>query len=175
MLNICRRDHEGSKTHCWRVEIRRQSRTYRRSFSDGRYGGRANALQAALAYRDQVVAAHPRLARSTYCAIVRTNNRSGISGLTRVDRVELSGRPQRKLYWEAQVPLGQGCAQHRRFSIRKYGEEGAYQRALAVREGALRSLSAHTFSPVEARISRVALVSDLGVRSSAGCVPHFID
>lgn len=65
MLNIFRRDHAGSKTHCWRVEIRRQSRTYRRSFSDGRYGGREHALQAARAYRDQVVAAHPPLARPT--------------------------------------------------------------------------------------------------------------
>ncbi len=152
MRNICRRDHEGSKTHCWRVEIRRQSRTYRRSFSDGRYGGRANALQAARAYRDQLVAAYPRLTRSAYCAIVRKNNRSGISGLTRVDRVELSGRPQRKLYWEAQVPLGHGRAQHRRFSILKYGEEGAYQRALVARETALRALTSKTFSPFEARV-----------------------
>lgn len=88
MFNICRMDHEGSKTHCWRVEIGRRSRTYRRIFSDGPYGGRANAMQAARAYRDQLVAAHPCLATSTYCAIVRKNNRSGISGLTRVDRVE---------------------------------------------------------------------------------------
>ena len=116
MRNICRVDHEAFHMHCWRVEVRRHSRTYRKSFSDGRYGGSEHDLRAAQLYRDALIQAHPPLPR--------------ISGVTRVDRVELSGRPQRRLCWEAHCPMGKGRAKRKRFSIRKYGEEGPFQRAL---------------------------------------------
>ena len=146
MRNISRVDHEAFDMHGWKVQVRRDSRTYAKSFSDGRYGGSEHALRAAELYRDALILAHPPLSRLALCAIVRKNNHSGISGLTRVDRVELSGRPQRMLCWEAQCPMGQGRAQCKRFSIRKYGEEGAFQRALAAREAALQALSPNTFA-----------------------------
>ncbi len=41
----------------------------------------------------------------------------------------------------------------RKFSIAKYGEEKAYQEALATREKALRALSGHTFPPFDAMLS----------------------
>ena len=48
-----------------------------------------------------------------------------------MDRWEVyQGRRQHKVYWEAQWPIGNGRSRHRKFSILKYGEEGAYQRAL---------------------------------------------
>lgn len=154
MLNIRRVDHGASCTHCWRVEVRRQSRMHRRDFSDGRYGGREQALQAAQAYRDQLIQTHPPLALPAYCAILKKTNRSGMSGLTRVDRVELiKGRPVRRLYWEAQWPIGHGRAKHKKFSI-LYGETGAYEMALAARETALQALSDQTFSPFCPRRSR---------------------
>ncbi len=89
-----------------------------------------------------------------YCAILKKNNRSGISGLTRIDRWELSrGYRYHRLYWEAQWPIGEGRAKHKKFSILKYGEEGAYQRALAARDTALRALASATFSPFNACVS----------------------
>ena len=50
----------------------------------------------------------------------------------------------------AEWPIGHGLFRHRKFSILKYGEDGAYQRALAAREAALQALSSRTFSPFEA-------------------------
>jgi hypothetical protein len=95
------------------------------------------------------------LGHAHYCAILKKNNRSGISGAIRVDRVEMcKGRRQRKLYWEAQWPIGNGRSRHRKFSILKYGEEGAYQMALAASETALEALSSQTFSPFAALSSR---------------------
>jgi hypothetical protein len=157
MLNIRRVDHEASCTHCWRVTVQRRTHIHRRDFGDGPHGGRAQALDAAQAYRDHLIKTYPPLAMPEYCAILKKNNRSGISGLIRVDRVERNkGRQQRKLYWEAQWPIGHGRAQHKKFSILKYGEEGAYQRALAARDAALQAISSQTFSPFHARDLRTS-------------------
>jgi len=95
MLNIHRIDHEASHTHCWRVTVQRRTRVYVRSFSDGRYCGAQQALLAAQAYRDELITSHPPLSKPVYCAILKKTNRSGISGLSRVDRWEVSGGPSR--------------------------------------------------------------------------------
>ena len=150
MLNIRRVDHDASSTHCWRVTVQRRKRIFVRDFSDGRHGGRQAALQAAQLYRNQLVKAYPPLSKAAYCAIRKKNNRSGISGLTRVDTWQMyRGRRFRRLYWEAQWPIGNGKAQHKKFSITKYGEDGAYLRAHTARKTALKALSTHTFSPFE--------------------------
>ena len=85
MLNIRRVDHAASRTHCWRVTVQRRKRIYVRHFSDGRHGGTQPALEAAQIYRDTLIQTHPPLSKPAYCAIRKENNRSGISGLTRVD------------------------------------------------------------------------------------------
>ena len=155
MLNIRRVDHEASSTHCWRVTVQRRTRIFVRDFSDGRHGGRRPALQAAQVYRDALVKVYPPLSMAAYCAIRKKNNRSGISGLTRVDTWKLyKGRRFRRLYWDAQWPIGDGKAQHKKFSITKYGEHGAYRRAFTARNTALKALSTQTFSPFETGTKR---------------------
>jgi hypothetical protein len=155
MLNIRRVDHDASSTHCWRVTVQRRTRIFVRDFSDGRHGGRQPALQAAKVYRDKIVKAYPPLSKAAYCAIRKKNNRSGVSGLTRVDTWELyKGRRFRRLYWEAQWPIGHRKAQHKKFSITKYGEEEAYLRAFTARATALKALSTQTFSPFASGILR---------------------
>ena len=95
------------------------------------------------------------MSKAAYCAIRKKNNRSGISGLTRVDTWEMyKGRRFRRLYWDAQWPIGHGKAKHKKFSITKYGEEEAYLRAFTARATALKALSTQTFSPYETRIRR---------------------
>ena len=155
MLNIRRVDHDASSTHCWRVTVQRRKRIFVRDFSDGRHGGPQPALQAAQLYRNKLVKVHPPLSKAAYCAIRKKNNRSGISGLMRVDKWQVhNGRRARRLYWDAQWPIGHGKAQHKKFSITKYGEEEAYLRAFTARATALKALSTQTFSPFETRIRR---------------------
>jgi hypothetical protein len=155
MRNIRRVDHEGSGTHCWRVTVQRRTRVYVRNFRDSHYGDAQQAFEAAQLYRDSLIQSPPPLTMPAYCAIRKKNNRSGISGLMRVDRWKVcKGRPQHKLFWEAQWPIGNGRAQHKMFSILKYGEDGAFQKALTAREAALQALSNQTFSPVAALPSR---------------------
>lgn len=122
-------------------------------------GAQSTRCERRVLYRDALIQAHTPLSRLASGAMLSKNNHSGISGLTRVDRVELSGRPQRRLCWEAHCPMGQGRAKRKRFSIRKYGEEGAFQRALAAREAALHALAEQTVSPVHAHLQRTRLLA----------------
>lgn len=155
MLNIRRVDHAASHTHCWRVTVQRRKRIFVRDFSDGCHASQQHALQAAQMYRDKLVKTYPALSKVAYCAIRKKNNRSGISGLTRVDTWQMyKGRRFRRLYWDAQWPIGHRQAQHRKFSITKYGEHGAYRRAFTARNTALKALSTQTFSPFETGTKR---------------------
>jgi hypothetical protein len=125
------------------MTIHRRGRIYNRHFSDGPHGGKRKALQAAKAYRDRLISELRPFTRQDLCSIKKKNNRSGISGVTRVNVMEKghSGRPFRKVYWDVQWPIGNGKARHKKFSVKKYGEHGAFLRALQARREALKALS----------------------------------
>ena len=76
------------RTHCWIVHIERRRRVWNRSFSDGVYGGKTNALRAARAFRDEILVSHLPMTRAEYAAIRRKNNRSGFPGVYRYAAVK---------------------------------------------------------------------------------------
>lgn len=142
MKHIYRIDHEKSRTHSWLVTVQRRGRIYHRHFTDSVYGGKRQALTAARIYRDGLVASLVPLTRPECCRIRKKNNRSGVSGVTRIDLMETSrGRSYRRRYWLAQWPIGNGKARKKKFSITRYGERGAFQRALRARRQALNRLA----------------------------------
>ena len=55
----------------WLVSLQRQNRLYARKFSDRRYGGANQALEAAHSYREGLLAQHPRMTRRAQCAILK--------------------------------------------------------------------------------------------------------
>ncbi len=142
MKHIYRVDDVKSRTHSWLVTVQRRGRIYHRHFTDGIYGGKRKALDEAKAYRDSLIAHLPPFTRLERCNIKRKNNRSGISGVTRIDGVTVSrGRSYHRRYWLAQWPIGNGKAQMKKFSIKQYGEQGAFRLAVRARREALKSLS----------------------------------
>jgi hypothetical protein len=142
MYGIIRIDREASNTHAWRMEIQWRCRIYSRNFSDQRHGGKRKALQAAVAYRDIIIATHAPLTRAEHCAIRKKNNRSGVSGVTRLEIMDRRCKnPVRTGYWLAKWPFDGGRFKQCLFSIQKYGERGAYFLAVRAREEALRQLS----------------------------------
>lgn len=141
MKHISRIDHQASHTHSWLVTIQRRGRVYSRHFTDTVYGGKRTALDAAKVYRDNLVACLRPLTRQERCRIRKKNNRSGVSGVTRIDKQENTrGRIRHRLFWLAQWPIGGGKARMKKFSIKRYGERGAFQRELRARRQALKSL-----------------------------------
>ena len=142
MKHIYRIDHAKSRTHSWLVTVQRRGRIYHRHFTDAVYGGKRKALAAAKVYRDSLIASLRPLTRLERCRIKKRNNRSGISGVTKIETWEQNrGRRYHRRYWLAQWPIGNGKAQTKKFSITRYGEHGARQRALQARQEALKSLA----------------------------------
>ncbi len=110
-------------------------------FTDGVYGGKRKAFDAAKVYRDGLLVSLAPLTRPEVCRIRKRSNRSGISGVTRIDTKErFRGRIRHRRYWLAQWPIGGGKARIVKYSIARYGERGARQRALQARRQALKHL-----------------------------------
>jgi hypothetical protein len=141
LKHIYRIDHAKSRTHSWFVTVQRRGRIYHRHFTDSLYGGKRKALDAAKLYRDGLIASLAPFTRPELCVIKKRSNRSGVSGVTRIDSVEtIRGRIYRRRYWLAQWPIGGGRAKMKKFSIQRYGERGAFQRAVRARQQALQRL-----------------------------------
>jgi hypothetical protein len=135
-------DHAKSRTHSWLVTVQRRGRIYHRHFTDAVYGGKRKAFDAATVYRDSLIVALRPFTRPERCRIKKKNNRSGISGVTKIDTWEhIRGRRYHRRYWLAQWPIGNGKAHMKKFSITRYGEQGARQRALRARHDALKRLA----------------------------------
>ena len=142
MEHIYRIDHVKSRTHSWFVTVQRRGRIYHRHFADLVYGGKHKARHAAQVYRDSLIATLRPLTRLERCRIKKKNNRSGVSGVTRIDTTEQSrGRSRRRQYWLAQWPIGSGKAKTKKFSITRYGEHEARRLALQASQEALKSLA----------------------------------
>lgn len=142
MKHIYRIDHEDSSTHSWLVTIQRRGHVYNRQFTDTVYGGKRKAFAAAKVYRDYLLTHLRPLTRVECCMVKRRNNRSGISGVTRIDTWENSrGRRYRRRYWLAQWPAGKGKAMMKKFSIKRYGERKAFQQAVRARRKALQGFA----------------------------------
>ncbi|MCC4607785.1 AP2 domain-containing protein [Xanthomonas campestris pv. zinniae] len=117
----------------WNVNIRRHDHYYQRDFSGARHGGVDGAMAAAMAYRDQVLQNAPPMSIREFASIVRTNNTSGVPGVSRRTEGNYS-------YWTAIVYLPTGKTRRRSFSVKKYGEENARAKAISARQELLEAL-----------------------------------
>jgi len=139
MLNIRHVDHDASHTHYWRVPVQRQTELYVRSFSMGdmedhdkssrppRYT-ETGSSRLILTWANRLIA-----------PFAKKNNRSSISGLTRVDR------------WD----LLRGRSQHNKFPL-PVGRGGRLSETLTARPTALRASPlkhSHLIDAIDARIS----------------------
>lgn len=139
MKGICRIHHHGPTG--WRVTLQRQKQLYTRKFSDHRYGGTAEALEAAQTYRDSLLAKHPGMTRRAQCAILKKNNTSGVSGVTRSVVIDCRLKTlDPAVYWVARWPGETGIPTQRRFAVKKYGEWGAFLKAVEARRHGLACL-----------------------------------
>jgi hypothetical protein len=142
VYGISRVDNPASRTHGWLVTIQRRGVIYRKHFSDGVLGGRNKSFAAAKAYRDDIVAQHPPLSMQEYSNIIKRNNRSGVVGVCRYCASETRELPEerQRWFWVASWPLPDGRRKRVKFSVNKYGEEGAFELALQARNEALEKL-----------------------------------
>lgn len=107
--------------------IARRGERFHQEFRIATYGDPEKAKAAAIAYRDEILKTIPAMSRSEFGTILRSNNTSGVPGVSR--REEKKGFAR----WCAMVSLPDGTTRRRTFAVGKYGEEKARQKAIEAR------------------------------------------
>lgn len=138
MLCISRHLEKRRGVLGWRVSIRRSrpGRCFQKFFADHLFGGEASALKAAQTWRDEVQRQHPAFTKNDLASLMRKHNSSGTPGVYRkIQRKRArNGSVSLHVVWQAQTPLALEPFRSRSFSVAKFGEEEARQRAIDARK-----------------------------------------
>jgi len=146
--NIHRVDREALRAHALVVIVQNKGEICIRMFSDGVYGGKEEALAAAIAYRDLLLSGHSPSEQSLWVRTrLRRNNTSGLPGVGRYERRANPNTGHRAIYWNAAWLDEYGRNRMRKFSVFRYGEEQAKQLAIAERERQLLRICALKDTP----------------------------
>lgn len=134
--SISRVDHAPKRMHGWLVRVQFRGEHRSKFFGDQRHGGKGEALQQALAFRDE---AEQQLGKPrTDRVVVSMSPRSttGVQGVHRVIKTEqtasggVSVRPVYEVTWSP----APGVIKRTSVAITKHGEAAALQRAIAIRQ-----------------------------------------
>jgi hypothetical protein len=148
--NIRRLDHDAKGDHGWIVTLQRKGAAIVKRFSDGIYGGKREALKAAVEYRDSFLARDKPFDHQIWIRTrLRKNNKSGIPGVLRYEIPRRSDPQNPREYWIATWTNEHGVTRQRKFSIERYGEEEAKLLAIAERDYQLRRVCAKNAAAAE--------------------------
>ncbi|WP_246753488.1 hypothetical protein [Agrobacterium sp. OT33] len=129
------RREEASGAHHgagWWVSLRRRGHRIVRLFKDSVYGSGDAAYRQARAYRDAILLAIAPATNHEQAVLLRKNNRSGISGVRRVETADGD-------VWQATLMTNEG-QKRENFSVAKLGEEAAKSMAITQRRRWLKAL-----------------------------------
>lgn len=136
LRNIRRVDDASRSTHAWLVRVQRHNQTAIKMFSDSVWGGKRKALAAARAWRDEHKQAPAEQAHALWRRnCLRSNNRSGLVGVARYERkADTYGhKTGGAAFWLASWTDEHGASRKRKFSVKRWGERGAKQKAIEAR------------------------------------------
>lgn len=112
----------------WAVNFTRRGKLYSKSFYDLKSGGSKRALSAAISWRNQQLIDVKVLTRREFRQIARSNNRSGEPGVRFMRR-----KNQPRGSWQAKTRVGKNKQVTKTFAVNKYGNRGAFERAVQAR------------------------------------------
>jgi hypothetical protein len=125
---------DSSKSHGYQVHVERNGHVYTKHFSDSHYPSPARARKAAMAYRDRLLAELPP-SQPQQGFRTRAHSNTGEVGISLTYMARKSGDP--KPYITVSVSPEPGKMRGRKFSIERYGYEGAIREAKAWRDSVL--------------------------------------
>lgn len=144
MRNITRIDQPPKSNrkqgqHGWWVRFRHKVNPFQHFFNDHEYGGKDNGLAMAIRVRDALKSQYLNDHRTAYVISgEKSSTRRSASGILGVSRTSYIETRNAKEYlvenWQATWPTENGKSANRSFSVKKYGEEGAFKLALKARE-----------------------------------------
>lgn len=132
---------DSGSTHGWFVRGYRNGKTYSKLFSDRKWGGKTKSKEASIEYRDLLVRALDKIPlkpRGRRVVLRDRRNKTGMLGVCRTSKRNPNGTITQcySVSWRPEPGL-QKCTS---FSIRKYGEEGAFKKAVAFRRKVMREI-----------------------------------
>ena len=133
--NIIRINHERSRTYGWRVTLQRKGEIIVKTFSDGVYGGKRKALNAAVHCRSALLSQYSSLDHQLWIRTrLRRNNTSGIPGVGRYELLANPNTGRRSIFWLASWVNEHGASRKHKFYVSYYGERQAKRLAVTERE-----------------------------------------
>ena len=158
---------DSDSTHGWQVRVYRHGKTYSKLFSDKKCKGRDKAFEAAVSYRDQLMAEVASLPnQAPRRRLIRHNkgNTSGVVGISRTHKRDRRG-VQHELYavsWNPEPGVARGTS----FSIKRYGEDEAFRRACELRWTKMKEIYGDRYDVASYR-ELVARKADVDERAEA--------
>ena len=125
---------DSDSTHGWQVRVYRHGKTYSKLFSDRKLGGREKSFEAAARYREELeeeVSQLPEAAPRRRLIRRNRNNTTGVVGISRTYKRDRRG-VRHEVYavsWNPEPGVARGTS----FSIKRYGEDTAFQLACKLR------------------------------------------
>lgn len=116
----------------WWVSLRRRGHKIVRLFKDSVYGSDEATYSVARAYRDAIIEAIPPATNHEQAVLLRKNNRSGISGVRRVETRDGD-------VWQVMLTTNESLKREN-FSVSNFGEQAAKSMAIAQRRKWLAAL-----------------------------------
>lgn len=129
-----------SGTWYWAVHFTRAGKRCYRRFYESKHGGSRAARAAAIVWRDRKLAEIKALGIVQFAALTRSNNTSGVPGVTFTRSVR-----QPEGIWQARLKLAGGKTATRSFSVRKHGAHKAFELAVIARRQFLASADDRPF------------------------------
>lgn len=127
---LARIDLPNASTHGWQVRLQRRGVKYAKYFGDRIHGGAGEACKKAQEWRDELLRKLETSDQPRICSR-SSRNRSGVVGVSKVS-VITNGTTYE--FWQATWSPETGRRRCVKFSIRRYGDREAFQRAVAARE-----------------------------------------
>ncbi|NTW49676.1 MAG: hypothetical protein HGB19_08130 [Chlorobiales bacterium] len=136
---------DTSNTHGWFVRVYRDEAIYSKLFSDRRHGGKRKALEAAMAYRDELetllnkTGNSPRQNTRMPVVVRNKRNKTGVIGVCLRTRQLGDGKISQcySVTW-APEPGIQRCTS---FSVAKWGKKEAFRKACELREKMIKEVA----------------------------------
>lgn len=135
MTYITRMDH--GNTHGWWVRVYKDSRPVEsKLFSDGVFGSKDKARKNAQEHRDVVVKKHKIVPVHLRKTREHSADRRSTSGMVGVTLLIVDKPGSLRAHWSARF-MEKGRQRNVSFSVRKYGYEAAFKKALKARSEAI--------------------------------------
>jgi hypothetical protein len=150
---------------CWVVNFSRNGTMYSKRFYEPMYQGSMQARQAAIAWRDEMLAKTKPMTVVEFSQKVRSNNTSSVPGV-KFHKTAI----QPEGIWQAGLTLASGKRLRRFFALLLHGERKAYELAVQARQAMLDDAQDSTYLYSSAALK--AAKATQGIKRAAKAAPQ---